>query len=171
MAPEACLLCWHAFNIHGVPRMKKILGATLLASILSMTTVACEVPEDGSTAADRANVNQKKSKSEKAPSVKKNEPKESVSQENARESAASYLDMSAFSREGLIKQLKFEGYSQKDATYGVDAQKADWNKQAAASAENYLEMSSFSRQGLIDQLVFEGFTKEQAEYGVKKNGL
>ena len=72
---------------------------------------------------------------------------------------------------GLIKQLKFEGYSEKGAIYGVDAQKANWNKQAAASAQNYLDMSSFWRQGLIDQLKFEGFTEEQAVFGVNQNGL
>ena len=79
--------------------------------------------------------------------------------------------MSAFSRDGLIKQLKFEKFSVKDATYGVDAQKADWNKQAAASAENYLDISSFSRDGLIQQLEFEGYTRPQAVYGVNQVGL
>jgi hypothetical protein len=152
--------------------MKKLLGAAMLASVLTMTMTACEVPEDGKTAADSASVNQKKkdkpAKSEKA---KSDAPKETAGQENARESAASYLDYSAFSRTGLIKQLKFEGYSEKDAIYGVDAQKADWMKQAAASGENYLEMSSFSRDGLIQQLKFEGFTQEQAEFGARKNGL
>lgn len=152
--------------------MKKILGAAMLASVMTMTMTACEVPEDGKTAADGASVNQKKkdkpAKSEKA---KSDAPKETAGQENARESAESYLDLSAFSRTGLIKQLKFEGYSEKDATYGVDAQKADWMKQAAASGENYLEMTSFSRDGLIQQLKFEGFTQEQAEFGAKKNGL
>ena len=151
--------------------MKKLIGAAVLASALAMTTAACEVPEDGKTAADGATVNQKKSKSAKAEKSKSSAPKETAGQENARESAESYLDYSAFSRTGLIKQLKFEGFSEKDAIYGVDAQKADWNKQAAASAENYLEMSSFSRAGLIQQLKFEGFTQEQAEYGVRKNGL
>jgi hypothetical protein len=151
--------------------MKKLIGAAVLASALAMTATACEVPEDGKTAADGASVNQKKNKSAKVEKDKSSALKETAGQENARESAESYLDLSAFSRTGLIKQLKFEGYSEKDAVYGVDAQKADWNKQAAASAENYLEMSSFSRQGLIEQLVFEGFTKEQAEFGVKKNGL
>ena len=151
--------------------MKKLIGAAVLASVLAMTTTACEVPEDGKTAADGAKVNQKKDKSAKPEKSKSSAPKETRGQENARESAASYLDLSAFSRTGLIKQLKFEGYSEKDAAYGVDAQKADWNKQAAASGEAYLEMSSFSRQGLIDQLVFEGFTKEQAEFGANKNGM
>ena len=49
----------------------------------------------------------------------------SVSQENARESARSYLSLMAVSRQGLIDQLEFEGYSTADATYGVDAQNAD----------------------------------------------
>jgi hypothetical protein len=153
--------------------MRKILGATLLAVVVTITASACELPEDGSTAADRADVNQKKNKDKKTATAKskKAAPKETAGQENARESAESYLDLSAFSRTGLIKQLKFEGYSEKDAIYGVDAQKANWSKQAAASAENYLDMSSFSRQGLIDQLKFEGFTEEQAIFGANQNGL
>jgi hypothetical protein len=82
-----------------------------------------------------------------------------------------YLDTAPFSRAGLIKQLKFEGYSEKDAIYGVDAQHADWNKQAAASAQQYLDTSSFSHDGLVTQLKFEGYTQAQAEYGAKAVGL
>ena len=149
--------------------MKKALGAIFLTSILSITTAACEVPEDSGTAADRSEVNSKKE--DKSDKAKKEAPKETAGQENARESAESYLDLSAFSRDGLIKQLKFEGYSVADATYGVDAQKADWNKQAAASAQGYLDLSSFSRQSLIDQLMFEGYTRPQAEFGATKVGL
>ena len=157
--------------------MKKALGALLLTSLLSFSTIACDVPEDGETAADRAEVNTKKSdkkagqKSGKSANKKTESPKETVAQENARRSAATYLDTSPFSRKGLIEQLEFEGYSVKDATYGVDAQKVDWKKQAAASAENYLDTSAFSRSGLIDQLMFEGYTRPQAEYGVNKVGL
>lgn len=155
--------------------MKKIFAAFALATTLVLTASACEMPEDDATAADKADVNQKGNKAKGKKTVKNakaaEEPKnETKGQENARESAENYLDLSPFSRSGLIKQLKFEGYSEKDATYGVDAQKADWNKQAAASAENYMEMSSFSRDGLIDQLKFEGFTQEQAEYAAKRNG-
>jgi colicin import membrane protein len=98
-------------------------------------------------------------------------PGETVAQENARRSAESYLDTSAFSRIGLIKQLKFEGYSTSDATYAVDAVSPNWNQQAAKSAENYLDTSSFSRSGLIQQLEFEGYTEQQAVYGVNKTGL
>ncbi|MEU8821194.1 Ltp family lipoprotein [Actinoplanes sp. NPDC048796] len=94
-----------------------------------------------------------------------------ASQENAVEKAADYLSYTAFSRSALIKQLKFEGFSTKDATFGVDAQKANWNEQAAKKAADYLSHSSFSRTGLIKQLKFEGFTTKQATYGVKKVGL
>jgi hypothetical protein len=76
-----------------------------------------------------------------------------------------------FSRTGLIGQLEYEGYSTADSTYGVDAQNADWNAQAAKTAASYLKFSSFSRIGLIDQLVYEGYTQAQAEYGVGTTGL
>jgi hypothetical protein len=150
--------------------MKKFLGTLAFAIAMPMTMTACEVPEDGKTAADRAEVNKKGGKKSAGPKEDSG-PAESVAQENARESAAQYLDTSAFSRTGLIKQLKFEGFSEKDAAYGVAAQNADWKKQAAASAENYLDMSSFSRDGLIQQLKFEGFTQVEAEYGASKNGF
>ena len=91
---------------------------------------------------------------------------ETVSQANARKSGASYLKSSSFSRSGLIKQLEFEGFSNSDAVYGTDAQKADWNSQAVKTAAGYLKSSSFSRSGLVKQLVFEGFTDAQAEFGV-----
>ena len=96
---------------------------------------------------------------------------ESVSQFNARKKAASYLSFSAFSRTGLIDQLKYEGFSVADATYGVDAQNANWNQQAAKKAASYLSFSSFSHTSLLEQLLYEGFTQAQAEYGVSTTGL
>ena len=98
-------------------------------------------------------------------------PVASVSQKNARRSAESYLEFSNFSRSGLIHQLKFEGFSEPDATSAVDSLNVDWNEQAAKSAADYLEMSSFSHSGLVHQLEFEGFTPQQAEYGVGTTGL
>lgn len=95
---------------------------------------------------------------------------ETLGQKNARESAESYLDFAAFSRQGLIDQLEFEEFSTEDAEYAVDALNVDWNEQAAKSAESYLEFSAFSREGLIDQLVFEGYTQEEAEFGVTAVG-
>ena len=98
-------------------------------------------------------------------------PSETAGQENARKKADDYLDVSAFSRSGLIKQLEFEGFSNADATYAVDAITVSWNEQAAKKAKDYLDISAFSKSGLIDQLLFEGFTQAQAEYGVGTTGL
>lgn len=98
------------------------------------------------------------------------EPELTMGQKNAIDKAESYLDFMAFSRQGLIEQLEYEGFSTEDATFAVDNIEVDWNEQAALKAESYLEFSSFSRQGLIDQLLFEGFTQEQAEYGVSAVG-
>jgi len=94
-----------------------------------------------------------------------------VAQQNAKGSAESYLDYSAFSRTGLIDQLEFEGFSTEDATWAVDRVSVDWNEQAAKSAKSYLDYSSFSRSGLVDQLIFEGFTPDEANYGVSQTGL
>ena len=71
----------------------------------------------------------------------------------------------------MIKQLEYEGFSNADATFGTDAQNADWNKQAAKAAASYLALTPFSRSGLIEQLVFEGYTAEQAASGVASTGL
>ena len=94
-----------------------------------------------------------------------------VSQKNAVRKAQSYLNTMAFSRNGLIKQLEFEGFPNEDAVYGVDHVSVDWNEQAVKKAKSYLDTMAFSRDGLIKQLEFEGFTYEQAVYGVEKNGL
>ena len=97
-------------------------------------------------------------------------PSETKGQENARKSAKTYLSTLAFSRSGLIKQLEFEGFSTEDATYGTDAQNADWNEQAVKVAKNYLDTMAFSREGLIEQLEFDGFSTAEAEFGAKGNG-
>jgi hypothetical protein len=92
----------------------------------------------------------------------------------ALESAASYLAMSGFSKQGLYEQLSSsagEGFSQAEAQYAVDHVDADWNKEAVESARSYLEMSPMSRSGLIEQLsssAGEGFTYEQTLYAVNK---
>lgn len=90
------------------------------------------------------------------------------SQTRAYESARSYLNHSAFSREGLIEQLEYEGYSNSDATWAVDKSGADWYEQAEKSADSYLSHSAFSEEGLRDQLEYEGFTADQAASAAKK---
>ena len=100
------------------------------------------------------------------------EPKEEITagQRNALEAARSYLRYAAFSYQGLIEQLEYEGYTKEEAKYGADHCGADWKEQAVKCAKSYLSFSTFSRQELIRQLEFEGFTHEQAVYGVEKNG-
>lgn len=89
-------------------------------------------------------------------------------EKNALASACEYLEVSAFSREGLIEQLEYEGYTLSEATYGVDNCGADWYYQAYRMATEYLEFMSFSKKELIEQLEYEGFTSQQAEYGVNE---
>jgi hypothetical protein len=100
-----------------------------------------------------------------------------AAQANASRSAKQYLSLTPFSRAGLIRQLSSsagDGYSLPDATYGVDAQHADWNAQAALSAKQYLKLMPFSRDGLIQQLsssAGDGYTNAEAVYGVTAAGL
>ena len=91
-------------------------------------------------------------------------------QKNALKKAKEYFALSAFSHSGIIRQLKFEGFTTDEATFAADNCGMDWNEQAAKKAEEYLLISSFSRNGLIRQLKYEGFTQEQAEYGVNAVG-
>lgn len=96
---------------------------------------------------------------------------ETVSQKNAIRKAESYLDFTAFSREGLIDQLEFDGFPSEDAVYAVDKVGADWNVQAEKKAKAYLDFTAFSRSGLIEQLEFDGFTNAQATHGADSVGL
>lgn len=95
----------------------------------------------------------------------------SLAQRNAAASAKDYLGTMAFSRSGLIHQLKYEGYSTRDATHAVTSVHANWYREAAKKAKDYLDTMPFSRSGLIAQLRYEGFTPAQASYGVSRAGL
>lgn len=100
-----------------------------------------------------------------------------VAQEQAVEAAQSYVDMTGFSRAGLLRQLTSEagsGFTKTDALYAVKHINVDWNAEAVESATSYLELTSFSRSGLLQQLTSSagsGFTQKQATYAVDKVGL
>lgn len=98
-------------------------------------------------------------------------PLSPASQQNAVRTAQDYLDMSGYSRNGLIDQLEYEGYSTADASYAVDSISVNWYVQAARTAKDYVDMSGYSRSGLIDQLVYEGYTPAEAAYGASAVGL
>jgi hypothetical protein len=98
-------------------------------------------------------------------------PVVTAGQQNALDKAKSYLDSMAFSRSGLIDQLKYDKFTAADATWAVDHTNANWNDQATAKAKSYLESMPFSHGGLVDQLVYDGFSAAQAEFGVTHAGL
>ncbi len=130
------------------------------------TPVSSPAPTSAPTTAEKAEPRSEPAATPEEDTV----PELTLAQENVLEAAQDYLDYSAFSRSGLIHQLKFEDYSTKDATWAVDRVGADWNEQAAKAAKDYLDYSSFSRSGLIEQLQFEGYTPAQAAYGAKAVG-
>lgn len=97
-------------------------------------------------------------------------------QANAARSAQQYLEMSGFSRRGLIEQLSSDagdGYNLADATAAVDSLTVDWNEQAVRSAKQYVDMTGFSCSGLIEQLSSDAgskYTNAQARYGAEQAG-
>nr|WP_319448303.1 Ltp family lipoprotein [Mycobacterium sp. RTGN8] len=97
------------------------------------------------------------------------EPNFTSAQKNAIKSAKSYLDYTSFSKQGLIKQLQSEDFSEADAAFAVENIETNsgvnWSEQAVKSAKSYLDYTSFSLSGLVDQLKSEGFTPSEAEYG------
>lgn len=101
----------------------------------------------------------------------------SAEQDNATRAARSYLDMQAFSRKGLIKQLSAQAgdqFPEKVAVAAVDSLHVDWNEQAVKAAKGYLDMGPMSKAELTRQLesdAGDGFTHAQAVYGVKHSGL
>uniref|UniRef100_UPI0026204172 Ltp family lipoprotein n=1 Tax=uncultured Psychrobacter sp. TaxID=259303 RepID=UPI0026204172 len=85
--------------------------------------------------------------------------------------AKSYLQDSGFSRNGLIEQLEYDGYTGSDATTAVDSLDMNWIKQAKKTAKSYLQDSGFSRNGLIEQLEYDGYTSSDATIAVDSLNL
>lgn len=95
-------------------------------------------------------------------------PTVSVAVSNAAETAGRYLGIAGFSRQKLIEQLEYEGYTADEAAEAVDSLDVNYNAEAVESAQSYLDLTSFSRSGLIDQLEYEGYTSAQAEHGASQ---
>lgn len=97
-------------------------------------------------------------------------------QKNAVRSANTYLNMTGFSRKGLIEQLSSpygDGYEVADATVAVDSLSVSWKEQAVRSAKVYLNMTGFSCKGLIEQLsspAGDKYTVSEATYGAQQAG-
>lgn len=104
-----------------------------------------------------------------APEEKK-EPTISTGQANAQKKAVNYLNVMAFSYQGLVEQLEYEGFTSEEAIYGVDHCGANWSEQALKKAKSYLNTMAFSYTGLMQQLEYEGFSTQEASYGVDHCG-
>ena len=89
----------------------------------------------------------------------------------AAEAAGSYLQYMALSREGLISQLEYDGFSPEEAAAAADNCGADWNEQALRQAKSYLDTMSFTYDELVSQLEYDKFTHEQAVYAADNCGL
>lgn len=97
-------------------------------------------------------------------------------QRNAVRAAEQYIDLTGFSRKGLIDQLSSsagDGFSYADAKAAVDSMDVDWNQEAVEAAQQYIDLTGFSCSGLIDQLspsAGDRFTEQQARYGAQQVG-
>ena len=78
-----------------------------------------------------------------------------------------YLDDMPFSKEGLVRQLIYEKFTQEQAKYAVEHINVDWNQQAVRKAQVYLDSMPFSKERLVQQLIYEKFSQEQATYAVE----
>lgn len=96
----------------------------------------------------------------------------SADRAEALETAKTYLEAMPFSRDGLVEQLVYAGYTQEESEFAADNAGVDWNEMAVLSAESYLLSSDYSENGLIRQLESssEKFTHDQAVYGVSIAG-
>lgn len=152
---------------------------TIVAAVVAATALAgcgdldesTDTPSSQAATTEAETGKDKGAEATEAKAAKKDAPKATTSQQNAVKSAETYLDTTAFSKSGLVEQLKFDGYSKADAKYAANHVDVDWNEQAAKSAETYLDTMGFSRSGLIEQLEFDGYTKEQAKHGADAVGL
>ena len=148
-------------------------GGTLLSAILAITILMCSMSMCSNTSnkdniIDTITTTQTENQSENPSDT---EPKISMGKRNALSRASYYLNITSFSRDGLIKQLEYEGFTTEDATYAVNNCGADWYEQAAKRATEYIDGSSFSYIGLVNELKHDGFTVEQAEHGAASVGL
>jgi hypothetical protein len=160
------------------PRYKKKRSwAAGLLLIIIIAAVAGGAGSDNSKPTASANIPQasqsEKPAAQEKPAAEK-KPEMTSGQKNALESAQNYVEMSGFSKAGLIQQLSSsagDGYSKADATFAANHVGADWNKEAVESAKNYLEITPMSKDGLIQQLsssAGDKYTEVQARYAANK---
>ena len=142
----------------GITSYKAVLGNTI-----TIPSIKAEYIEQSSYNASTAKKEGDVAYDEESLSSKDELMNNTTGEINALKKAKSYLSFTSFSKEGLIKQLEFEGFTTAEATFAVDNCGADWEEQAKNKAKDYLDFSAFSRSGLIHQLEYDGFSTEDAE--------
>ena len=95
---------------------------------------------------------------------------ETIEQKNALRQAKSHLEYTAFSRDGLVKQLEFSKFDHEDAVWAADNVGANWREQAVRQAKSYLDYSAFSRDGLVKQLKHSKFDHKDAVFAADNCG-
>jgi hypothetical protein len=94
-----------------------------------------------------------------------------VIQDEAVTVATEYLELTGFSRDGLVDQLAAaEGFPVDLASSAVDSLDVDWNEQAVRSATQHLEGEQMTRSELVQLLTSEygQYTPMQAEYAADR---
>lgn len=80
--------------------------------------------------------------------------------------AAKLYKTYGLSRNGMIEQLKRDGFTEDESVYGADNSKLDWYSQARIAAKIlYQSEPGLSKNEVVDYLVGEGFTSDQADHG------
>ena len=146
---------------------KKVRNLGIIAGIMLGLAVGCSDTENTTT----SEVEPSNQKVEESKEVEDNVPME---YKQALKSAQNYIDVMAFSKQGLYDQLTSEyadKYSDEAAQYAIDNVKADYKEEAVEAAKNYLDTMSFSKEGLKDQLTSQyadKYTEEEAQYAIDK---
>jgi hypothetical protein len=123
-------------------KLKFIITTLFILVFISTLSQAINSPDSNKNDSPKLTTNQVQNDSTTKPTAeptseptsepaKEETPKLTMGQKNALSKAESYLNYSAFSYSGLIKQLEFEEFSNEDATYAVYNCGANWNEQAA----------------------------------------
>lgn len=87
--------------------------------------------------------------------------------DGALSSAQNFISKFSCSKDFLYKTLRFQGYTDEFALYGVENCDVDWMTQAFYRAVK-LEYYFSTRESLIKQLEYEGFSSDEASYGVNE---
>ncbi len=85
---------------------------------------------------------------------------------NALSKAKSYVSSLGISKVKLKDFLLDYGFTESEATYGVDNCGADWNQEALQQARSYMSSLSIPKSDLKKYLLNDNFTDSEAQYAV-----